>query len=228
MLSPCSARQCFGGALEEVIGRGGARVLVIGAAFTQVARASLAGDEGIVAFMPCSAPWTAASRPPSRSVADSSASIAGTRASTIVLSCSSAFPRACTPSSPFRHAAAYPARSTWLWPAIAVPIWRSRVPYSGPAAPPTLDTSVIADRLEHRSRIGLLGGLELLHRLRHAAIHVRPVVAVADRGIETHELLTVLAHLGREPRHPVQRGVAIDRHGYAPQRSAGVFTGASQ
>ena len=45
---------------------------------------------------------------------------------------------------PLRHAAAYVGRSTSDCPASAVPICRNSVPYSGPAAPPTLETSAIA------------------------------------------------------------------------------------
>jgi hypothetical protein len=62
----------------------------------------------------------------------------------------------------------------------------------------------------HGAGVGLLGRLELLQRLLHAAVHVRPVIAIADRGVETDQLLPVLGHLARESGHPIQRGVAID------------------
>src|SRR3954452_7541269 len=94
--------------------------------------------------MPSSAPWAAAANPSSRSEATSSASIAGMSASTIVLSPGCALPRACTPSRAARHAAVQPGRSTRSCPARAPPICRKSVPYNGPAAPPTLDTSAMA------------------------------------------------------------------------------------
>ena len=83
--------------------------------------------------------------------------------------------------------------------------------------------------LEHGAGVGRVGRLELLHRLAHAAVHVHAVVAVADRRVETDELLSVLVHLAGEAAHPVHDGVAGDRHcSTQPQRKAGVFTGASQ
>jgi len=60
--------------------------------------------------------------------------------------------------------------------------------------------------------VGLLGGAELLERLRHPAVHVRPVVAIADGRVEGDELRSVLGHLAPEPGHPVDGGVACDRH----------------
>src|SRR3984885_2059883 len=99
---------------------------------------------GVVAFIPSCAACAAARRPSSRFDALSSASTAGIRASTIVLSSGWAFPRAWTPSRPLRQAAAYAGRSTSSCPARALPICKNSVPYSGPAAPPTVDTSAIA------------------------------------------------------------------------------------
>src|SRR6476659_4913343 len=94
--------------------------------------------------MPSSAPCASAFSPTSRSEAPSSASIAGMRASTMVLSPGCALPRACTPSRAAFHAAVQPGRSTRSCPARAPPIWRNSVPYNGPAAPPTLETSAMA------------------------------------------------------------------------------------
>ena len=105
------------------------------------------------------------------------------------------------------------------------------MPYSGPAAPPTLETSAIATVLSTAPGSACSAGAELLERLGHPAVHVRPVVAVADRGVERDKLGAVLGHLAGEPVHPVQRGVACDGHrqrDQTPQRRAGVFTGASQ
>ena len=71
-------------------------------------------------------------------------------------------------------------------------------------------------------------------RFGHAPVHVGPVVAIADRGVERHQLLPVLGHLVGEATHPVQHPVACDRHrqwssigAQAPQRNpagAGVGT----
>ena len=86
------------------------------------------------------------------------------------------------------------------------------MPYSGPAAPPTLEISAIATVLSTAPGVGLLADAERLERLAHPAVHVRAVVAVADRGVETNELLTVLAHLAGEAVHPVDDAVPVDRH----------------
>ena len=68
-------------------------------------------------------------------------------ASTIVLSCGSALPRAWTPATAAESAAAQSAASITPLPAVAVPSCRNSVPYSGPPAPPTVDTSVMPTAL---------------------------------------------------------------------------------
>jgi hypothetical protein len=67
-------------------------------------------------------------------------------------------------------------------------------------------------RLQDRAGALRLGGVELLQRGAHAAVHVGAVVAVADRGVEANELLAMLAHLIGEPAHPGQGAVTVDRH----------------
>src|SRR3954470_13723375 len=97
---------------------------------------------GIVAFIPSSAADAAratASATPADS-ASRSAAAAGSSASTIVLSPGSALPRARTPLMPASSASAKAAASRVEAPVVAAPICRNSVPYSGPAAPPTLDT----------------------------------------------------------------------------------------
>ena len=65
------------------------------------------------------------------------------RASTIVLSFGSAFPRDCTPSTPAVTIATQSSSVSSSFPAAAAPRRRKRVPYNGPPAPPTLETRVM-------------------------------------------------------------------------------------
>ena len=83
---------------------------------------------------PAVAPPAAASR---------SAAAAGSRASTMVLSPGSALPRICTPATPAVSAAAHSSAVSWGLSPAAFPSSRKNVPYRGPAAPPTVETSVI-------------------------------------------------------------------------------------
>ena len=87
----------------------------------------------------------ARSRPPGAR----SASSAGSSASTIVLSPGSALPRCLDAGRPGRVQRFRPARQVELRLAarLAVPSCRNSVPYSGPAAPPTVETSVIPTAL---------------------------------------------------------------------------------
>ena len=85
----------------------------------------------------------AAARSDPAAIAASYASIAGSMASNIVLSPSSALPRATTPSSPARSAVPSAAPSSSLASPALMPKRRKNVPYSGPLAPPTGLTKVI-------------------------------------------------------------------------------------
>src|SRR4051795_3978942 len=71
------------------------------------------------------------------------ASRAGPSASSIVLSPRSALPRLITPCTPASRASVKPATSSSDLPVAAWPICMNSVPYRGPAAPPTLETSAI-------------------------------------------------------------------------------------
>src|SRR5438132_3577450 len=71
------------------------------------------------------------------------ASRPGIRASIIVLSAGSALPRAWTPVIAASSAAAQSSEPSSVRPARTVPICRNSVPYRGPPAPPTVDTSVM-------------------------------------------------------------------------------------
>src|SRR3954447_12046077 len=99
----------------------------------------------MVASMPSRAASAARPSAPATSSPPSSfrASSAGPSASSIVLSPRSALPRLITPCTPASRASVKPARSSSALPAAAWPICMNRVPYRGPAAPPTLDTSAI-------------------------------------------------------------------------------------
>jgi hypothetical protein len=87
---------------------------------------------------------TAAARSPPFSISVSIASSAGESASTMVLSPGSAFPRSTIPANPARSPVARAARSSSLAEPLARPKRRKKVPYSGPLAPPTEVTSVMA------------------------------------------------------------------------------------
>ena len=80
------------------------------------------------------------------------------------------------------------------------------------------------DRLQQRADVVALGRLELLHGRAHPAVHVRAVVAVADRRVELDQLGAVLGDRRREGADPGAHLGGRDAH---PQRRAGVSTGAS-
>ena len=145
----------------------------------------------------------------------------------MVLSPGSAFPRACTPLTPAASAPAHAAGvSAGAGPA-ALPISRNNVPYSGPAAPPTVDTRVMPASF---SRAPTLVGrpVELGHHRLHAAVHVHAVVGVADRRVELRELVAALRDRRREGAQPGAHLARGDGVVHAPHRRPGVFTGASQ
>src|SRR6266498_1307437 len=110
-----------------------------------------------------SAAWRSAS-PVSPSAACSAAS-AGSSASIIVLSPGSAFPRDCTPLIPASTAAVQPARSSSSLPAADARDQRHR------------------HHLQEGADVGALLPVELFERLLHPTVHVRPVIAVADRRV---------------------------------------------
>ena len=107
----------------------------------------LVASIGVVASMPCSAAATAsraassgASAPPRAASSDSTA---GAIVSTIVFSPRWALPRCTMPSSAARAARTTSSKPASVRPARTPPARRKAVPYSGPAAPPTVDTSVL-------------------------------------------------------------------------------------
>ena len=116
--------------------------------------AALAADnfgDPVVASLPASAAASAA-RSATAGVAPSpaacsSASTAGARASTMVLSPTSAFPRRTTPSRPARQAVASVSVSSVAVGPAACPKERKNVPYRGPLAPPTDAIRAIATAL---------------------------------------------------------------------------------
>ena len=75
------------------------------------------------------------------------------------------------------------------------------MPYSGPAAPPTVEISVVATSF--RTSPGVDAGrqvVELGEHGREAAVHVLAVVAVADLAVERDELDPVLGDdVGAQP-----------------------------
>ena len=165
--------------------------------------------------------------------ADRKASRAGIKASIIVLSPSSAFPRICTPSTAASSAAAQSSGSSSLLPAVAVPICRNSVPYRGPPAPPTRRHERHADGLEQAADVVPLQALELGEDGLHPAIHVDAVVGVPDRGVELREVLLVLGHGRAELLDPADDLGVGNSHAaqppphYVPHLRPGVRTGAS-
>ena len=149
--------------------------------------------------------------PPTRRrlTAASHASTAGAIASNIVLSPSSALPRATMPSSPARRAAPRPAASRSVTGPALIPNRRKNVPYSGPLAPPTLVTSVMPTDLKRSAMFAACLAVELRGHGAHAARHVRAVVGVADHRVELGELGLVLGDECPEAAEPV--GQLIDR-----------------
>src|SRR3954451_3998427 len=80
-----------------------------------------------------------------------------------------------------------------------------------------------ADVLEVGTDVAALRAVELLDDLLHPAVQVRAVVAIADRGVEAHELHALLGHHVGEATDPIAYLLGC----HAPHRSAGVRTGAS-
>ena len=76
----------------------------------------------------------------------------------------------------------------------AVAARRKAVPYSGPAAPPTLDIRVMA--VSFRAAPAVSGGASAIfdHDRFEAAVHVFAVVRIADRPVQLDEFLPVLRH----------------------------------
>ena len=148
----------------------------------------------------------------------------------MVLSPSSALPRATTPSSPARSAFAKVSGSSVAAPPVAGAIRRNSVPYSGPLAPPTDLTSVMPACLNSAAGSSAGGVAEGVDHRAHPAMHVGAVVGVADGGVEGGQLVLVLGHGRGERPQPALQGVerrGIDRH-HMPQRRPEVATGASQ
>ena len=142
-----NSRRPRAAALSSRCVRRGARVLVPDAARAEVAGAALARherDRRLHALLGRVGGRVRAP-PPRRAVRRRRAQRLDGRqsASTIVLSPGSALPRAWTPSTPASSAAVQPSRSSSDLPAADWPICRKSVPYSGPAAPPTLETSAM-------------------------------------------------------------------------------------
>ena len=92
------------------------------------------------------------------------------------------------------------------------------------ASPPTVETSVDPAKTNV-----LPGGVapsqlsELCHDTREAAVHVRPVIGVADRGIELGEVVALLVQRDRRPLEPLPHGRRVHSP-QVPHRKAGVCT----
>ena len=75
------------------------------------------------------------------------------------------------------------------------------MPYSGPLAPPTVETSVmpIVFRMVPMSLVG--DGRQLLQHRLEAAVHVDAVIGVADRRVERRQVhaFSRVDALRREP-----------------------------
>ena len=112
------------------------------------------------------------------------------------------------------------------------------MPYSGPAAPPTVDTSVIPAVLSSgpsgassgRPRSAVADGGQLRGHRLHPAVHVDAVVGVADGGVEVRQLVAAGRDLRGERAQPGGDARRVDdagRGAHAPHRRPGVSTGAS-
>ncbi len=85
---------------------------------------------------------------------------------------------------------------------------RKNVPYSGPLAPPTVDTSVMPTLVNSAAAVVGLGLVERGDGRLHPAIHVGAVVGVADRGVEIGQLVPVLGDEPGELADPLLAGRA--------------------
>ena len=154
----------------------------------------------------------------------------GTSASTIVLSPGHPPRRGpATAATPRSSAVASAAPSTVGRVAQRPPDARAGAePHSGPLAPPTVDTSVLPAEDQHACRAAAPPSwpASAASTAREPAVHVDPVVAVADRRVELGQVIGLRRDVGGGLAHPAltTRGLHGGRRrtiAHAPQRSAG-------
>ena len=183
---------------------------------------------GIVASVPAAAAFAAsaaasASEDPDPTAASSAAS-AGSHASTMVLSPSSALPSRTIPSSPARSAAANVASSTSAASPSALAVSRNAVPYSGPDAPPTFEISVRPTSLSTSPGVSppSASTAAVIPRDRLAPWSPSPIawssLVSSSRAAETEDANSRTQASASDVSSGTQ----------APQRRPGVLTGASQ
>ena len=138
-----------------------------------------------------------------------------------------ALPRATTPSSPARSAAANAGAVELARVAGRRRHRRKNVPYSGPLAPPTVLTSVIPACLSSAAGARPAAASSARDR-RHPAAHVRAVVGVADGRVEPRELVgvSVTASANERSQRPRLGRAHRLRHSDPPPEGR-VSTGAS-
>ena len=195
---PCQPVERLGGALEEVIGGGRARVLVIRAALTQVAGSSLARDErdrrlhALLGGL--------------RRRAQAAVEVA-TPLERLDAPAPARRPSSCRPAAPCpapgRPRSLAPGRGVRRQVDLGVAGQR-RCPSAGTASRTAgrrrrrrSRSSAIATVFSTAPASACSGRRDFSSAFVHAAVHVGPVVAVADRGVERDQLLAVLSHLRR-------------------------------
>ena len=205
-----------------------------GAALAEVARAALAGDQGD-SRVPARGGRLGrrverAAATPSAGDAASYASRAGAQASYIVLSPSSALPRATMPVDAgaqrladrrgvdARHRRARRRKR------------RKNVPYSGPLAPPTVLTRVIPTFFSSASGASnspssIAATTAFIPRSMLAPWSASPIAE--SSSVRYAALSCTDSREGAKPVLEVVDGRSV-RHAHAPQRRPGVLTGASQ
>ena len=109
-----------------------------------------------------------------------------------------ALPRDCTPLTPASSAAVQPARSSASRPGRRRAHLQEQRPVERAGGAADARHERHADRLQQRADVVALDRVELLDHLAHPAVHVRPVVAVADRRVELDQLGPVLGDRGGE------------------------------
>ena len=127
-------------------------------------------------------------------------------------------PRRCRPRRPWRT----PRASRASLPSDGASHLHEEHPVERAAGAPDRRDEGRADGLEGRPDVGGGEAVQLADHGREAAVHVDPVIGIADRRVQLREVRLVLRHDGGEPADP-GKDVVVRDHRRLRARAAGVW-----